>query len=1198
MPYSTGAAGTGTLTLTATGTNATDAGAFSIPVAVNLSWIAGGALNLDSHMLLQEMANAYDSTGRTTQVTDARGYVTDYQYGGNGNNAFLIQVKQWKTAPGGEYLATDVAYDNKGYVASTRDPGGSFRYFHYDTFGRLDTLKNTESKPVAAYAYAYSRTGANGWVFQPGSPNAITTTSFTEWTPPTWKAIVTVSYLDGLGRPVQTAVQDGANYHITAIEYDLFGRAWRTWKPYPRLGAGYDASFAFNATSYYDQYHGVATNPYVETRYRADALGRVSKVFPAYSPTTPIDSVLTSYGLDVSAKQQIIEITDEAGKKRRSSADVFGNIVTAILGYGAPEATTTGFTYNILGQRTQATDPRGLITTYTLDTRGLLASRTSPDAGAVSFKYDQAGNIRYTQHANQAAAGQVSFTTYDFANRPLVSGQGAETFSALNPFGSSAFEGTNTNWLVVRQYDAVPPVTFPWNLVPAPPPLANVAGRLAALASKSNGAWQVTYFSYNADGQVATRYTYTQANGGGSVLTALNTTATYTRDLRGALTQRSVTIGTNTFYHWYDYDSRGLPWRTFASTAGAKPGTPDVTNTYLPSGQAQNYQFQGGPLVPIRYTVRGQIQKVGDPTLTTYPFSARYAYLANGIVDTAEFYSAGSPVAQKRYRYAFGASRYDALNRLMGADFSSWSGSAWTTTLAYDLAGITYDAAGNLMALQRYRETATLIDNLAYTNATTSNRLNSIADAVAATAETWDAEAGSFTYDANGNLKTAPAPYSIAGVSYDPANLPLSITRSGATTTYRYDDGGQRIAKQVGSGNTEVYVRDGPATLGVFTVDGTGAPVSWYFNILSPGGTIGRQASTGTRTYYHVDMLGSTRAVVLNTTGAVVESYDFEPWGLLMPGRTLAGPTKEGFTSKEQDAETGLDYFGARYYMPAVGRWTSADPLADGTPAWSSYTYVLNNPLALVDPTGLEACGGSPLRGGGQSPRQCAGQGFDDRKDPIGAYMSPIYDKNGDYLGSDALGDLVGPPLVMDPKDFTQGMSHGQALRLGKSVYTLRRMAYLNWWGDYTQRVSEPPQQVGLRLPDFVAMDLNYQIKLPMVGKLFSISGTAAIDRYGNWYFGPGVGAGGSPTSVSGSLTVNWLEQWKKPSAEELDAYLTGHNLSVTAGYWFGGTRGGTPSETSGSSTAVGFGLVTPQAGLAYHYSFKGGNVGCGLECK
>jgi hypothetical protein len=62
-------------------------------------------------------------------------------------------------------------------------------------------------------------------------------------------------------------------------------------------------------------------------------------------------------------------------------------------------------------------------------------------------------------------------------------------------------------------------------------------------------------------GPVATRYTHTHANGGTTVLTALSTTATYTRDLRDALTQRFLTVGLATFTHWYDYDGRGLLWK-------------------------------------------------------------------------------------------------------------------------------------------------------------------------------------------------------------------------------------------------------------------------------------------------------------------------------------------------------------------------------------------------------------------------------------------------------------------------------------------------------------------------------------------------------------------------------------------------------------------------------------------------------------
>jgi len=66
------------------------------------------------------------------------------------------------------------------------------------------------------------------------------------------------------------------------------------------------------------------------------------------------------------------------------------------------------------------------------------------------------------------------------------------------------------------------------------------------------------------------------------------------------------------------------------------------------------------------------------------------------------------------------------------------------------------------------------------------------------------------------------------------------------------------------------------------------------------------------------------------------------------------------FTSKERDAETGLDYFGARYMSSAQGRFTSPDPihfqaamLVDPQ-RFNLYAYVRNNPLSLVDPKGEE----------------------------------------------------------------------------------------------------------------------------------------------------------------------------------------------------------------------------------------------------
>ena len=66
----------------------------------------------------------------------------------------------------------------------------------------------------------------------------------------------------------------------------------------------------------------------------------------------------------------------------------------------------------------------------------------------------------------------------------------------------------------------------------------------------------------------------------------------------------------------------------------------------------------------------------------------------------------------------------------------------------------------------------------------------------------------------------------------------------------------------------------------------------------------------------------------------------------------------DGFTGKERDQESGLDFFGARYYGGALGRFTSPDPLLNsGRPwdpqTWNRYSYARNNPLAVIDPTGL-----------------------------------------------------------------------------------------------------------------------------------------------------------------------------------------------------------------------------------------------------
>src|SRR5439155_26471019 len=117
--------------------------------------------------------------------------------------------------------------------------------------------------------------------------------------------------------------------------------------------------------------------------------------------------------------------------------------------------------------------------------------------------------------------------------------------------------------------------------------------------------------------------------------------------------------------------------------------------------------------------------------------------------------------------------------------------------------------------------------------------------------------------------------------------------------------------------------------------------------------------------YPFPDMLGSVRAVT-NNSGSVIECYDYLPFGRIFPaGGADARPScypsnpdypfsssvSQKFTAKERDAETGLDYFGSRYYSGAQGRFSSPDrPFADQHPedpqSCNLYEYVRANPLA------------------------------------------------------------------------------------------------------------------------------------------------------------------------------------------------------------------------------------------------------------
>src|SRR5205807_5746269 len=140
---------------------------------------------------------------------------------------------------------------------------------------------------------------------------------------------------------------------------------------------------------------------------------------------------------------------------------------------------------------------------------------------------------------------------------------------------------------------------------------------------------------------------------------------------------------------------------------------------------------------------------------------------------------------------------------------------------------------------------------------------------------------------------------------------------------------------------------------------GNGNPgAAWYDNFKLQANT---QTTVANLHWLVTDQLGTPR-MIFDQTGnlANVSRHDYLPFGEELfagtggrtpqQGYSASDNVRQKFTQKERDNETGLDYFGARYYGSMQGRFTSPDPSNVGTSefdpqSWNGYAYVGNTPL-------------------------------------------------------------------------------------------------------------------------------------------------------------------------------------------------------------------------------------------------------------
>ena len=138
----------------------------------------------------------------------------------------------------------------------------------------------------------------------------------------------------------------------------------------------------------------------------------------------------------------------------------------------------------------------------------------------------------------------------------------------------------------------------------------------------------------------------------------------------------------------------------------------------------------------------------------------------------------------------------------------------------------------------------------------------------------------------------------------------------------------------------------------IMDFNGSGSLTMRY--LWGPTGSIARQSSGGTVSWYIADALGTVREIV-NNSGSIIDHLDFSAFGAVL-GETspTSGDRMTGFAMLERDAVTALNLAVYRQENPGTGRWDSQDPQDFGSGDSDLYRYAGNYPSGEVDPNGLQ----------------------------------------------------------------------------------------------------------------------------------------------------------------------------------------------------------------------------------------------------
>jgi RHS repeat-associated protein len=982
----------------------------------------------------------YDSFGNVTQKTLPENYKKErpfykYRY----DDEFKMYVEE--ISDNFEYRSYARNYDSRyGIALETEDVNGYLIKKEIDEFGRLTKVQGPKEAAIGKpytieMDYYPTTTVSNGNI----SRTAYARTKHFDAQHPN-DPIETVTFVDGLGRPVQVK-KDGAitdnktpdqqsDVMIVSgrAKFDAFGRAKAAYYPQTApLGDWNKFMDSFDSTE--------------PTKTTYDILDRpVTTTFP--------DGAATKMAYSIEGSLLKTEVTDALNNTSASFANGSGLTMKTL----DANSVVTQFGYDGIGRNTTVTDAQGQQTLSKYDLADRRIEVVQPDAGKSTFKFDALGNLTERQTANLEAKSKKITYEYEFNRLTDIKYPEHPENNVRYVFGSKN-ESQNRKGRLILMEDATGAQEFSYGVMGE---IESI--RRTVIVPNSAIATYVTSWKYDSwnrlqemiyPDQEKINYTY---NSGG-LLQAVAGKKAYSYNYVNKIgydkfeqrTYLKYCNGTETKYN-YEPLRRRLDIMTVASGTGYQgSNTPRMFMN-------NKYQYDKvSNVLNVTNSAAGVTAKMGGMMAHNYAYDNLYQLTsANGVYTGAD---------QKTANYNL-EMKYDDLHNIVSKTQNVMQNKVTETgalkagyTMNYNYNSTNKHQLDNVTETEyRTKNTDPKVDkqknnkysydkngNMIYVNTEEVKIDGKTAEKALEKKMLWDEEnrlgavdingyVSNYTYDAGGERVTKMSGGGqgifvnsvFAGGKTSTSDFtlyvnPYLVAQSGGRYTKHIYIGSQRIVSKLG--DFDSYGADprrlekaGESFSGVkvnydakykkslevvkanyatFEVPYYGLDNNDYVNGLgfccNPAGTDGNSSATGKMTakndnaelqqfYYHADHLGSS-SYISNLDGEVVQHIEYVPFGeVFLEEKNAKWNTPYLFTSKELDRETGMYYFGARYYDPKTSVWVSVDPLAVYNPVMetefyydgqhnggmynsgnlNTYGYCYQNPILYVDPNGKQ----------------------------------------------------------------------------------------------------------------------------------------------------------------------------------------------------------------------------------------------------